>query len=162
MKFVADGMLGKLSRWLRLAGHDVVYVGELDFANEDEDQKLIEYSKTEKRSLLTSDFELYKRAKKSGVKSFLIRGVDVISQLLEISRFMGEKIKIDFEKSRCPVCNGDLKEAGQKEVNGSVPEKVLKSHDDFWLCENCGKVYWEGKHWKTIIEMASEYEKKAI
>ncbi len=160
MKFVADGMLGKLARWLRLAGHDVVYVGELDFGAGGEDKKLIEYANAKKRSLLTSDFELYKRSKKYGVKSFLIRNNGVINQLLEISRFMGQKIKIDFEKSRCPVCNGNLKVVGKKEVGGSVPEKVLKSHEVFWLCKKCGKAYWEGKHWKTIIDMASEYEKK--
>ena len=25
MKFLADGMLGKLARWLRMLGHDVIY-----------------------------------------------------------------------------------------------------------------------------------------
>lgn len=30
MKFIADAMLGKLSRWLRLVGYDVHYKSDFD------------------------------------------------------------------------------------------------------------------------------------
>jgi hypothetical protein len=158
MKFITDGMLGKLTRWLRLAGHDVVYLMELKTTSETEDEALIKHAKSKRRILLTSDVALYRRAKKAGAKSFLLRSSDVISQLAEISKFKGEKVKIDLENSRCPVCNGELKEADKREVEKVVPEKVLKSHKRFWVCMGCAKVYWEGRHWKTIIEMASRYD----
>ena len=35
MRFIADGMLGKLTRWLRMLGHDVTYYRALD------DEKLV-------------------------------------------------------------------------------------------------------------------------
>lgn len=159
MKFITDGMLGKLTRWLRLAGHDVVYIGDLKTASETEDVALIEHARSSRRILLTSDVALYRRAKKAGTKSFLVRSSGVIPQLAEISKLGGRKVKIDLENSRCPLCNGDLKEVGREEVRGLVPENVLKSHERFWACVGCGKNYWEGKHWKTIIEMASRYNR---
>jgi len=159
VKFIADGMLGKLARWLRLAGHDVVYVKELGVGVEREDATLVEKARLEERILLTSDVELNGRAKRAGVRSFLASENDVVSQLVEISKLVGQKVEIDLEKSRCPVCNGPLRTAEPREVEGSVPAAVAKYHSQFWVCTGCGKVYWRGGHWKNIIELASKYER---
>jgi hypothetical protein len=157
MRFITDGMLGKLTRWLRLAGHDVLYAGDLKMDPETQDDTLITRAKTMRRVLLTSDVALYRRAKKAGAKSFLVRSTGVISQLVEISKLRGQKVRMDFENSRCPVCNGSLRTVGKQEVRGLVPENVFISRERFWVCTECKKTYWEGKHWKTIIEMASKY-----
>ncbi|MGC8936370.1 MAG: DUF5615 family PIN-like protein, partial [Candidatus Methanomethylicaceae archaeon] len=58
MRFVADAMLGRLARWLRLLGYDTAYDQTLD------DEKLIEIAKRENRILLTRDGKLFKRASK--------------------------------------------------------------------------------------------------
>jgi len=158
MKFVVDGMLGRLVRWLRLSGHDVLYARDLGVKPAEEDEVLIQTAKSLRRILLTSDVGLYRRGKKFGVKCVLLRGDNVVEQLVELSRFLGRKIKIDFEKSRCPLCNGALREVGRKDVEGQVPASVLIRHERFWLCKRCGKVYWEGKHWKSIIEITKKYE----
>lgn len=159
MKFIADGMLGKLARWLRLAGHDVIYIGDLRVSAEEQDEALLNLSKREKRELLTRDFVLYRRARKAKIKTTFIRTSDVVSQLAEISKRGGRKIEIDPENSRCPVCNGLLKSADKEKVVKLVPGAVLKTQQEFWRCTKCGKIYWHGKHWKTIIEMASRYNK---
>ena len=158
MKFIADGMLGKLARWLRLAGHDVIYIKELGVGIEREDAALVEKAKLEGRILLTSDVELNRRAKRAGVKSFLVSGNDVVSQLAEISKLGGQKVEIDLENSRCPVCNGPLRTAEPREVEGSVPAAVAKYHNQFWVCTVCAKAYWRGGHWKNIMALASKYE----
>jgi hypothetical protein len=92
-----------------------------------------------------------------GAKSVFIKSGDVIGQLAEVSRYCGERIRIDPKNSRCPACNGTLKSADRREVEMKIPSTVIKKHDRFWMCKSCGKVYWEGKHWKTITEMASHY-----
>jgi len=56
VKFLADGMLGKLTRWLRMLGQDVKYSVQLG------DDELLAMAKKEHRVLLTRDFELYQRA----------------------------------------------------------------------------------------------------
>ena len=38
-KFIADGMLGKLTRWLRILGQDVEYTGAID------DKELVQKAK---------------------------------------------------------------------------------------------------------------------
>lgn len=157
MRFLADSMLGKLSRWLRIAGHDVSY--SEDFSASD-DNALISRALAEDRILLTSDTQLFRKLRRAGGRCLLIKSRDVLSQLLEISKIAGKKIKLDFENSRCPICNGELQTIDRARVRDMVPEKVFRAQKIFWTCVGCGKVYWEGKHWKNIIEMAMEYERR--
>ena len=157
MKFIADGMLGKLARWLRLAGHDVIYIGDLKVPAGEQDDALLSLSRREDRVLLTCDIELHRRARRAGVKSAFIQGSNLVDQLVQVSRRSGSKIQIRPENSRCPMCNGILKLANISQIQNEVPETVLLRHDEFWKCESCGKTYWQGKHWETIIEMARRY-----
>ena len=159
MKFIADGMLGKLARWLRLAGHDVIYIGDVNIPASEQDDTLLSIGKSGKRVLLTRDIALHRRARRAGIKSTLIESSGVVEQLVEISKRGGSKIRIQPESSRCPMCNGLLELAGKGEIEGKIPATVLKVQSEFWRCVNCGKIYWHGKHWKTIVEMASQYNR---
>jgi uncharacterized protein with PIN domain len=159
MKFMADGMLGRLARWLRLAGHDVAYIGDMQVPPEGQDDVLLERAKLEGRTLLTCDLALHRRARRAGIRTAFIGTKDIVSQLAEISKRSGERIEIDPENSRCPVCNGTLEPAASKEVRGLVPETVARTGREFWRCVDCGKIYWKGRHWKSIIEMASRYNR---
>ena len=49
MKFIADCMLGTLSKWLLILGHDVVYLSRV------EDGELVRMAVAEKRTILTRD-----------------------------------------------------------------------------------------------------------
>lgn len=155
MRFVTDGMLGKLTRWLRLAGQDVVYVGELKVPGEEQDRYLLRKARAERRILLTKDVELYRRACKEGVRAVLLRGATIPSLLREISSECG-RIEINQEKSRCPVCNGTLEKKGAEEVEGVLPRSVREGRKTFWVCSGCGKIYWRGKHWENIEKTAEE------
>ncbi|MEM3522815.1 MAG: Mut7-C RNAse domain-containing protein, partial [Candidatus Bathyarchaeia archaeon] len=63
-----DGMLGKLTRWLRIIGFDTKYL------NNAMDNELIKIASLEDRILLTSDVRLYRVAIAKGVNAFLIKG----------------------------------------------------------------------------------------
>ena len=157
MKFIADGMLGKLARWLRLAGHDVTYIGDFHVPASQQDDDLLSRAKGEKRTLLTCDIDLHRRARRAGVKSAFVESSAVVDQLVEVSKRCGSKIRIQPENSRCPMCNGPLELARKEEIKGTVPDTVLRAQSEFWRCVRCEKLYWRGKHWKTILEMASRY-----
>jgi len=137
-------MLGKLSRWLRMMGHDVNYFRSL------EDKKLVEIAKQEKRILLTRDRELVQQATRLGVESALIEATQEADKLAFLAKRFGFKLEIDLRISRCPKCNAKLEAVAKEEVADEIPEATSHYYSEFWKCMGCGKVYWQGAHWKKI------------
>ena len=137
-------MLGKLSRWLRMLGHDVNYFRSAD------DKKLVEIAKKEKRVLLTRDRELVQRATGLGVESVLVEGTEEADKLAFLAERFGYKLEIDLRCSRCPKCNAELAAVAKDEVADEIPEATSRYYSEFWKCMGCGKVYWQGAHWKKI------------
>lgn len=152
MKFLADGMLGKLARWLRIVGHDVVY--SVQFC----DNELLDLSKKEERTLLTRDFELYKRAISRGLNAFYVEGKSESDWLAEVAKRYGLQLKIDIDKSHCTLCNAPLKSASKYELTSQIEKNTYNFYDKFWKCPNCGQVYWQGTHWKQIIKTLTQAE----
>jgi len=140
MQFLADNMLGKLTKWLRFMGYDVLYPKTLN------DKQLIELSNLENRVLLTRDKELSKNKKFYGL---YIKNINLDDQLKEvISQFKLSSTGKEF--TRCPECNHLLNEIEKPMVKEKVPSGVFENQDVFWLCENCGQYYWQGTHFEKI------------
>jgi uncharacterized protein with PIN domain len=154
MKFITDGMLGKLTRWLRMLGCDVEYSQSLD------DRQLIETAKAEGRVLLTRDQELYQQAVKHGIEAFLVEGKIEAENLADLSKQFNLKLEIDVTVSRCPKCNTKIRPVSKEMVVGRVPKGTLARYEDFWECPNCGQIYWQGAHWKRISRTLKEAERK--
>jgi len=150
LRFVADGMLGKLTRWLRMLGHDVEYFNSLA------DDELIAVAKSEQRVLLTRDLKLYQRAAAEGVKVFLVEGKTEHENLAELARKYDFKLEIDVSISRCPKCNSEIRPIRKEEVIARIPESTAKFYDEYWECQNCRKIYWQGSHWKRINKTLSQ------
>ena len=144
MKFVADGMLGSLTRWLRMLGQDIVYSVTFD------DSKLLDLAKKEERALLTKDFELYRRAISRGLDTLYIEGKSEPERLAEVSNRYGLALEFDMDKSRCPVCNTSLKVTPKEDLRGELKENTYIYYKKFWKCPSCGQIYWQGAHWKNI------------
>ena len=156
LKFITDGMLGKLTRWLRILGYDVEY------RPDEADDKLIELAKKTGRTLLTSDLQLYRKATKMGVNTFLVDGKSDVENLAKTSKRFNLNIRTEeIEETRCPVCNFKLRLALPSEVEGKIPTTTLKTYKEFWICTNpkCQKIYWQGSHWKKIEEILKEVKK---
>jgi uncharacterized protein with PIN domain len=150
MKFIADGMLGKLTRWLRMLGQDVEYSKSLS------DEQLIETAKIEDRILLTRDLKLYQLARKQGVDTALIEGATKAEKLAGLAKRFNFKLEIDIAVSRCPKCNTPIRPVSKDEIVDRIPEATSTYYDDFWECPGCGQVYWQGSHWKKIEKTLSE------
>jgi len=137
----------KLARWLRLFGQDV--------SNPPpgvDDSVLIEIALEEKRTLLTRDRALSQRCKKAGADCVLIRSSDLDEQLKE-AKELGIPMRID--PVRCTLCNGKLIEASEDERR-KVPH--IGENTPLWRCERCGKLYWEGSHWKNMEDRLKRIE----
>ena len=129
-KFVLDVHLGRLAAYLRMLGFDAVY------RNQASDAELVRISAGEQRILLTRDRGLLQHG---GVThGYWLRNADSRRQLVEVvGRFDLTRSLRPF--SRCMVCN-------------EVLEEVLRvrADDDYRECPQCGKVYWQGSHYRRM------------
>lgn len=146
MKFLLDGMLGKLSRWLRMLGYETQY------QNDQSDKDLLAVAKQDSLILLTSDEELYRTASIRGLETFLIEGRTEPERLASLAKRYNLTLEINPKDSRCPTCGSPITEKPKHEVEGAVPPATFKVYSTFWVCTNpkCAKVYWQGSHWKKI------------
>jgi len=144
LKFVTDGMLGKLTRWLRMLGHDVEYAGSMD------DKQLMLKAKEENRMLLTRDVELYRRAVAKGIEAFLVESPNQTANLAGLAKRFRFQLEIDMTESRCPKCNSRLKSAAKATIAEKLFETTASNYNEFWQCQGCGQVYWQGTHWSKI------------
>ena len=142
-RFLVDSMLGSLSRWLRITGFDAEYRRDAD------DEDLLGEASASGRVLLTRDRALAARAAKRGVKALLLETEDQADQLAAVAASL--KLKLDPSSSRCPKCNGALVEADKERIVEQVPEASLAAFNEFWVCRDCGSVFWRGSHWEKIV-----------
>ena len=84
-------MLGKLSRWLRLLGYDVLYFHDIA------DDELLRKAKESNRVLLTKDFTLYRRAVINDVEAIMLRGKCLEEDLALLAAL--NLIKLEFNLS---------------------------------------------------------------
>jgi len=142
--FIVDGMLGSLARWLRIAGYDSTYFRGMD------DALLLDEARGSSRILLTRDRELYQRSRKQGLRSVFLESEAVKGQLTQLKREFG--LEMSATNSRCPRCNGLLKETPKADVRDLVPSESFSAFDEFWVCWDCSRAYWKGSHWEKIRE----------
>jgi hypothetical protein len=154
VKFLADGMLGKLTRWLRMLGQDVTYAVQFD------DSELLALAKKEDRVLLTKDLELYQRAIAKGIDAYYVEGAIESERLAEVAKRYDLPLVIDMEKSHCPVCNTKLNATPKEQLMGELEKNTFTYYDKFWKCPNCGQIYWQGAHWKQISNTLTEAKSK--
>jgi uncharacterized protein len=149
--FIVDAMLGNLARKLRLFGFDSLYSSSI------EDNELLRVAKNENRIIITKDVQLTQKAKKHEIMTISITGGNEMEQFFQIN----EKIKlgkclVGGNTSRCPICNGGLEDIEKKDVTNKVPLGVFESMKNFWICNNCEKIYWEGTHIKNLEKFTAE------
>ncbi len=137
--FVADVMLGRLARWLRILGFDVLYFRRAP------DDFLIYVVLESGRVLMTRDRRLAEEPILAN-KAFLVEDTRLPWQLREfLGRYPGGG------RPRCADCNGLLVEVSREEVVDLVPQYVYFNSPRFWRCPSCGKVLWEGTHKRNML-----------
>jgi uncharacterized protein with PIN domain len=144
LKFLADGMLGKLARWLRILGNDVIYSVEFD------DSELLELAKKDERVLLTKDLKLYKRAISRGSDYYYVEGKTEPDRIAEVAKRYSLPLVIDMDESHCPICNTKLAAASKEQLQNELEKNTFTYYSKFWKCSNCRQIYWQGAHWTQI------------
>jgi len=141
-KFIADVHLGRLARYLRMLGFDVLYKNNFD------DDEIVKISLDKKRTILTKNRRLLKR--NDVTHSYWVRGDKIKEQVVEIiNRFDLKKLIKEF--TRCTECNSILKSISKSEIINKLPPKVSDSQKSFSICPSCKKLYWKGTHHQRML-----------
>ena len=145
-RFVADGALGRLARWLRALGVDAEHVPA---GAAGEYGALLRLAREENRVVLTRDRRVTRRREfRDDVGVFVVEPDDPREQL----RFVAARFGLTFQRgrllTRCAKCNGEVERKltpGEVAAHPRIPAKVKDSAaEDFWACGRCAKVYWIG------------------
>ena len=148
MKFLADRMLGKLAKDLRMLGYDTIY-----YRGEDA-YRMIQLARQEGRAILTRNTRLIpKRA-----EDVIIRLTEdnPLLQLKELIRKGHISLIVENLFSRCLLCNALIDQIPREEAEGKVPDFIFYHHDSFYKCPQCGRIYWQGTHQGNMQKKVEE------
>jgi len=154
-KLICDGMFGSLAKWLRFLGFDCLYAGCVL-----SDDDIVEKAKLEERVVITRDKLLVNRCKSFDVEVLLIESELLEDQIVSVLKHCEWDEKFLF--SRCSVCNALLVEVEKQKVWNRVPVKVFESHEVFWKCPVCLRMYWMGTHYDQMKQKVEEVKKSLV
>ena len=140
-KFAADYMLGRLAKWLRILGHDVIYGRHLTGYG------LIRAARAENRLILTRDRRLKQKQPPPFV---LIESDHYREQLLQVIRHCGLKVGEEVF-TRCVECNSALQAQPKGSVESIVPSYVFSTQEQFFSCPRCHRIYWPATHHQRML-----------
>jgi uncharacterized protein len=152
LAFFADSMHGSLARKLRIFGIDTAYTSSIS------DDHLLNECNDQRRILLTSDKELFKRSLNKSIGCVLLQGHSDKENMVKI---FGEcsitEILFDTAYARCPTCNLKLEKKMKGEIDdikNLIPPKSYLVYSHFYQCCRCKKIYWEGSHKSALVSLA--------
>ena len=140
-RFVADAHLGGLAHMLRMLGFDTLYDNHFD------DDAIVEICEHDGRIVLTRDRELLKRrAVTHGCYVHALKSEEQLREVVE---------RLDLARSarpftRCLHCNLALRPVDKASVLDRLPPRVRELYERFSTCDQCGRVYWEGSHFRNM------------
>lgn len=140
-RFAVDRTLGRLARWLRILGHDVVYGPQLG------GHELAVRARREGRFLLTRDTRL--RHTPELPPHLVLRSDHFREQLREVAAAL--PISRAAVLGRCLDCNRELEEEPRERARVRVPSFVWESTARFLACRHCGRLYWPATHRQHML-----------
>lgn len=153
--FLVDAMLGNIAKKLRLLGYDSYYSSNVS------DDEVIFKAKKEGRVIITKDEQLVKSAERNKIPTIQIDKNDEVNQLVQIFQNQGlPKFVLDTNTTRCTVCNGQLYSVNKDKILSKVPKGVIENTENFWECDTCNKIYWEGTHIDRLQKFVVELNEK--
>ncbi|MGE4561277.1 MAG: Mut7-C RNAse domain-containing protein, partial [Desulfobulbus sp.] len=147
LRFLVDGNVGRLARYLRMAGFDTRY----DPAWTETD--LLRILQDETRILLTRNLDLLKR--KQIVFGHCIRSSDPVMQLREVFALFSLS-SLDDRLTRCLQCNELLQPVPKRDILARLEPLTIRYFDEFKICPTCDKIYWHGSHVDKMTALLAE------
>ena len=144
MKFIADRMLGRLAKELRMLGYDTVfYRGEDPYP-------LVKLAREEGRVILTRNTKLTPKRPEDRIVRIMEDKPSLQLRELIQSKIISLHEEIPF--SRCLLCNIVLNEIPREEAEGKVPDFIFYQQKEFFRCPQCLRIFWQGSHQDHMLE----------
>ena len=146
-RFVADVMLGRLAKWLRIMGYDTHYQSFYG-------------GNTLKRLVLDGRRLLSRR--KDTVRMYrhtLLICSDRLEGQLQEMRDQGA-LSLDQSRwfTRCLRCNVPLEKPADREGRENVPDYVFyESGVEIRFCPSCRRSFWAGSHRQRMVKQLQEW-----
>jgi len=148
MKFLADRMLGKLAKGLRILGYDTIY-----YRGEDIHQ-MIQLARQEGRVVLTRNSKLI--SKRPEDRIIRVMENNPFLQLKELIQKRHISLNEETFFSRCLLCNVLIEEIPREEAEEKVPDFIFYQHKAFFRCPQCRRIYWQGTHQDNMQKKVEE------
>ena len=142
VKFAADRMLGRMVKWLRIMGHDVIYGRHLSGYG------LIRAARKENRLILTRDQSLRMKQPPDFLFIESDRYIEQVRQVIRACHLRPSARPF----TRCLECNSVLQPRSKDLVEKIVPPYVFSTQEMFSWCLECGRVYWPATHHQRMLE----------
>jgi uncharacterized protein with PIN domain len=146
-RFLCDGSLGGLARWLRAAGYPAA-------AESRSGESLAAEAAVAGVVLLTSEVAvLDRRAVREGRLAvvWVPSGLEPAAQLGLVLRDLG----LAPRPSLCMACGGSLVPVLKGEVAPRIPPRTARWKDEYFVCSICDRLFWEGTHWQRISRVVA-------
>ncbi len=142
-RFLADRMVGKLAKWLRIIGYDTVYLPQLS------PEGVKREARRQGRLLLTRSTRFLNQ---KDVPPFVFIQSDRFrDQLKQVCADLQLDVSTHLF-TRCSVCNQELAAVEREHVQQHVPEYVWQTRSTFLRCKKCPRVYWGATHRERVLE----------
>jgi uncharacterized protein with PIN domain len=142
-EFLCDAGLGGLARWLRAAGYCAHWTPDVD------DDELLRQAQLLHATLLTTDSALLERRllREGIIRALWVSpAVKCEEQLANVVR----ELSLPLRQPRCMSCGGELLPADKEASRDRIPPKTFVWLNTFFVCAQCGKLFWHGTHWQRI------------
>jgi uncharacterized protein with PIN domain len=141
-RLLADRMLGKLVRYLRIAGFDTLFL--------DSGKDPVDEARKSRRILLTRNRAAAGRCRALGLDCLLVLENYPHGQTGEVVKKLGLR-RLARPFTRCVECNIPLRDVRDRtEVKGWVPPFVYRSQSAFRRCPGCGRIFWDATHKRSM------------
>lgn len=148
LRFILDVHLGRLAAYVRMLGFDTLWT------NAAADPELARTAAQQDRILVTRDRHLLMRNEVR--RGCWIRSTDSRAQLAQVVRRY-RLFDAAQPFTRCLVCNGELRAAGEQAIHNKVPPHAAEHHTEFRECGECGRVFWKGSHYQRMMALIQEH-----
>ena len=149
--------MGKLARFLRMAGFDTVYV------KEDNLSQVLAISKEENRLIVSRNSKYLELQLASNLCHLTVdEPLDQFRKLVtDLQMQLDEKRFL----TRCLQCNETLEKTATEKVSERLYDFVARTQPEIYVCPRCDKLYWHATHARAMIArllaIKSELDRKS-